>query len=925
MKKFCLQSLGLLIMAVAMHCNAFAQSVPCPTVTATGVPTVSGTPGVVLPCGVPSATLTATPPVTLAATTTYSVTSIVYAPFSFTGGTDATSGAGLLTTWDDRYGNVIPLPFTFCYFGNPFTSVVMGTNGNMSFNAAVANSYDPWPISGPLPASGVAQPTAVQNCILAPWQDLLPTSGGATLKYAVYGTAPCRQFVASWNNCKLFVSAPPGSEATYQVVLHETSNIIDINIQKRVPYTGWNNGYAVTGICNATTTLFYTPPGQNGTTFSATNEGWRFTPTGAASGWTYTWTGPTGVVGTGITAVVSPTITTTYTVTATSAACAGATVTTPITVTVAGYVYPITGTLSMCKGVSNTLSSMSIGGTWSSSNPSIATINGATGVLTGVNAGTATITYDLGAGCFTTAVATINPIPAPPAITPQVYCQYELPSSALSAAGSGITWYGPGVTVGYTTAPYAVTTVPGVTTYYATQTSAFGCTSDSASGTVTVKPKPAPPVPTPAELSYCQFFNGAIALTASGSNLTWYNATGTALGSAPIPATTFVGTTTWFVEQKVDGCPSDKAPVNVTIIFKPDFDIKFSRTTICQFDTMRLSYNGPAMVGPGYFWDIPFGMTIVEGLRTDSSIVVRFDTAWGAHTIYLTASNLNGQCFTTERIDIKVVPEPAAHAYIKRDICIGDTVTLALTNHTDNSLTYAWLVDDTLLANSAAVNVITASSNSGGPKKITFNILGQHIIKVQTFAEGGCPSKLAPDSLYVHALPDATFKIKSIRNKVCLEDSVLFSANATGDNYAYLWTPEHYFHNVNDPEIWGRVENVRSIVTLTVTDPFGCEARSALEINPETCCTVTFPSAFSPNGDSRNDVFKPLFAGYHRFQMFRITNRWGQTVFETTNSNPSWDGSYNGVPQDMGVYFFYIKYDCGGKTLEDKGDVTLVR
>jgi hypothetical protein len=48
-------------------------------------------------------------------------------------------------------------------------------------------------------------------------------------------------------------------------------------------------------------------------------------------------------------------------------------------------------------------------------------------------------------------------------------------------------------------------------------------------------------------------------------------------------------------------------------------------------------------------------------------------------------------------------------------------------------------------------------------------------------------------------------------------------------------------------------------------------------------------------------------------------------VFESVNSNPKWDGTYNGVNQDLGVYYYYLRYDCGGKTQEVKGDVTLIR
>ena len=111
---------------------------------------------------------------------------------------------------------------------------------------------------------------------------------------------------------------------------------------------------------------------------------------------------------------------------------------------------------------------------------------------------------------------------------------------------------------------------------------------------------------------------------------------------------------------------------------------------------------------------------------------------------------------------------------------------------------------------------------------------------------------------------------------------------------------------------------------LTVTDPFGCTATTAQDLNPGSCCIVAFPNAFTP-GSTINNLFRPIAAGYHNYHDFRITNRWGQMVFESASSNVAWDGTFNGVPQDTGVYFYYIKFDCGGNTVEQKGDVTLIR
>ena len=74
---------------------------------------------------------------------------------------------------------------------------------------------------------------------------------------------------------------------------------------------------------------------------------------------------------------------------------------------------PITGTASTCISITTTLSDAIIGGVWSSANMAIATASPATGVVTGISAGTTTITYYLSSGCNATITITVNPLPAP--------------------------------------------------------------------------------------------------------------------------------------------------------------------------------------------------------------------------------------------------------------------------------------------------------------------------------------------------------------------------------------------------------------------------------------------------------------------------------------------------------------------------------
>ncbi|MES2702779.1 MAG: Ig-like domain-containing protein [Bacteroidota bacterium] len=81
-------------------------------------------------------------------------------------------------------------------------------------------------------------------------------------------------------------------------------------------------------------------------------------------------------------------------------------------VTVSATAVTIGGTLSVCPGAVTTLTNTAGGGTWNGSNSAVANINTATGILTGVNAGTLNITYTIAGGCKAMTIATVNPVPA---------------------------------------------------------------------------------------------------------------------------------------------------------------------------------------------------------------------------------------------------------------------------------------------------------------------------------------------------------------------------------------------------------------------------------------------------------------------------------------------------------------------------------
>ena len=446
--------------------------------------------------------------------------------------------------------------------------------------------------------------------------------------------------------------------------------------------------------------------------------------------------------------------------------------------------------------------------------------------------------------------------------------------------------------------------------------------------------RPLPAAPVTRDTSYCVGYGFPASLSvlvdSVPGTLNWYLSGGALYGNTPPPVITTTANypigTTWTVSQTVNGCEGATAPVTVRIVPPPAISIA-ARPWVCQFDSISLTYTGPALVNGGFLWILPKGATVVNGTSlTDSSIYVQFDSTNGNNNVYLIANNLLGECSNEDSIKIQVIKLPTANAYSKADVCMRDTVSLAISSRSADATDFTWYIDNSPLFSSSAAIVISANSNSGGPFSISWTDSGLHIIYVQAFAEHGCTDKPTADTVEVHALPDASFRITTLGGTLCLEDSVLFTANDSNYQNIYKWAPVHFFNNVDKYATWGRVELEHSVVTLTVTDPFGCVASGSREIDPSVCCNVPFPNAFSPNGDGHNDVFRPIpMRAYHRYHVFRIENRWGQTIFESSNNKAEWDGTFNGVLQDIGVYFYYLKYDCDGKTIEQKGDVTLIR
>ncbi|MDI1354949.1 MAG: hypothetical protein PSX36_08525, partial [bacterium] len=214
-------------------------------------------PGVVGSVFTPSVAGPGTHTITLTGScTAYVITTPSFAP-------STTLGANV-SLGDDQESGILPIGFTFNYFCTPYTNFYISSNGFIEFA-----------LTGQGCCAGQTLPnfTNPSNLVAYCWTDLNPGTGGS-ITYTTIGISPNRTLVVSFNAIPYYSSG--NGPITSQIKLFETTNSIEIH-STTVPA---NTSYARTnGIENSGGTIASVVPGRNATsTWTATNECYRFTP-----------------------------------------------------------------------------------------------------------------------------------------------------------------------------------------------------------------------------------------------------------------------------------------------------------------------------------------------------------------------------------------------------------------------------------------------------------------------------------------------------------------------------------------------------------------------------------------------------------------------------------------------------------------------
>jgi gliding motility-associated-like protein len=146
-----------------------------------------------------------------------------------------------------------------------------------------------------------------------------------------------------------------------------------------------------------------------------------------------------------------------------------------------------------------------------------------------------------------------------------------------------------------------------------------------------------------------------------------------------------------------------------------------------------------------------------------------------------------------------------------------------------------------------------------------------------------------------------------------------------GPGVTYTWSPATGLNNPtleNPVAILDRDQRYR-LDALTLE---GCDSHSDILIKRFKGPELYIPTAFTPNGDGKNDVLKVFPVGMRAFHYLAVYNRYGEMVFKTTDYGTGWDGTYKGIKQGTETFVVVAQaIDYRGKLFLKKGTVTVIR
>ena len=573
--------------------------------------------------------------------------------------------------------------------------------------------------------------------------------------------------------------------------------------------------------------------------------------------------------------------------------------------------YPAIATttgVTFCAGNTSTFTETTPGGVWSSSNAAIASVSSATGTsvtVTGVSAGVADISYTAAAGYFSFVTVTVSAGASPIAGTTTV-CATQ--TSDLTDTASGGTWSSSAAGIASVS---ATGTITGVSAGSAV------ITYDLPSGCYVTVPVTVNPFPTPiaGPMSICG--GSTTTLTDGVPGGTWASSNSSVATIDPssgLISGLSAGTTT-ITYGFTGGCLKTTV---VTVNPLPDITGESSTgPTTCGGTDGEITLDGLA-AGTSYLVNYDYNGSPVPTLtlpaNADGQLYINspstglLDT--GTYTNIQVTNAVTG-CVSNIVGPITLYDPPTPPAPVitaSQPLCLYQTLFLTAADAAGTGV-YTWTGPNGYTSTSQDPTIVAANYADTGVYSVIFT-------------QYNCVSTAVATDVTIVPPPQLT--------NVTINQTIPYggTVHLNADNaYHYMWTPDNGTlnnTNINDPIATPLVTTTYTVYGMSL---YGCLDSATVTITVDDSLNGSIPNAFSPNNDGLNDVFRPIGAKFQRLVDFRIYNRWGQQIFYSNSIDKGWDGTFNGVPQDVGEYYYVIiaSQPATDENQTYKGDVILIR
>jgi gliding motility-associated-like protein len=253
--------------------------------------------------------------------------------------------------------------------------------------------------------------------------------------------------------------------------------------------------------------------------------------------------------------------------------------------------------------------------------------------------------------------------------------------------------------------------------------------------------------------------------------------------------------------------------------------------------------------------------------------------------------------------------QPQAGFIYDDSICVGDCITFQDTS-LDAITNWVWTFNG-----GTPLNAIGQD-----PGVICYNTPGVYSVDLSVQGPGGVSN--TSQTILVGSYPDST--IVSNDTLIDMGGSAFVAAAGYAAGGTYLWTPSQYFDCPTCPEtIASPLVPILAIVQYI--SPTGCAIMDTVVIGINFKDLIDVPNSFSPNDDGIND--KVFLKGPGIVTMtFRIFDRYGRKLFETSDQAEGWDGTFNGTELLPATYVWTAEYSLiGGLTDVKSGTITLIK